>query len=149
MTLKSDTKFGEESTCCVFQNWHEEFDKFWPEHLKVSKKFPFNRLFFSKVYIVWAKKVQRSYLSWHWRVIQNLEANRLVLKLTWGIWQIFTRALESVKIGTLMGSFCPKLKIYELKIYRRVMCHDNEEWHDMRNLMNFDSSTRKSKKFAV
>ena len=39
----------------------------------------------------------------------------------------FTRALESVKIGTLMGSFCPKLKIYELKIYRRVMCHDNEE----------------------
>ena len=29
------------------------------------------------------------------------------------------------------------------------MCHDNEEWHDMRNLMNFDSSTQKSKKFAV
>ena len=29
------------------------------------------------------------------------------------------------------------------------MCHDNEEWHDMGNLINFDSSTRKSKKFAV
>ena len=29
-------------------------------------------------------------------------------KMTCGIWQIFTRALESVKIGTLMGSFCPK-----------------------------------------
>ena len=92
-----------------FENWHEEFDKFWPDHLKVSKKFPFNRLFLSKVYIVCAKRVQRSYLSWHWRVIQNLETNRLVvLKLTWGIWQIFTRALESVKIGTLMGTFCPK-----------------------------------------
>ena len=177
--------------------------------LESLKNIHFNGLLLSKVYIVWAKKVQRSYLSWHWRVIQNSERNRLnvcfkidmrtlinfdlstwkfqknfpligsfwvkyilfelkeyrgvtlksdtkfgdesacCFKLTWGIWQIFTRALESVKIGTLMGTFCPKQKIYELKIYRRVMCHDNEEWHDMRNLMNFDSSTQKSKKFAV
>ena len=49
-------------------------------------------------------------------------------KLTWGIWQIFTRALESLQNGTLMVSFCLKLKMYELKIYRGVMCHDNEEW---------------------
>ena len=39
----------------------------------------------------------------------------------------FTRALKSVKIGTLIGSFCPKQKMYELKIYRGVMDHDNEE----------------------
>ena len=38
-----------------------------------------------------------------------------------------TRALRSVKIGTLMGFFCPKYKIHELEIYRGVMCHDNEE----------------------
>ena len=44
-----------------------------------------------------------------------------------GIWQIFTRALKSLKIGTLMTSFCLKLKIYEVKIYREVMCHENEE----------------------
>ena len=49
-------------------------------------------------------------------------------KLTWGIWQIFTRALESLQIGTLMASFCLKLKMYELKIYRGVMCHGNAEW---------------------
>ena len=48
-------------------------------------------------------------------------------KMTCGIWQIFTRALESVKIGALMGSFCPKQKIQDLKTYRGVMCHDNEE----------------------
>ena len=30
------------------------------------------------------------------------------LEMTWGISQIFTRALESVKTETLMGSFCPK-----------------------------------------
>ena len=30
------------------------------------------------------------------------------LKNNKGIWQIFTIALESDRIGTLMGSFCPK-----------------------------------------
>ena len=49
------------------------------------------------------------------------------LKKDMRIWQIFTRALESVKIGTLMGSFRPKKKRYDLKIYREVMCHDNEK----------------------
>ena len=49
-------------------------------------------------------------------------------KLTLGMWQIFTRALESLQIGALMASFCLKLKMYEAKIYRGVMCHDNEEW---------------------
>ena len=33
----------------------------------------------------------------------------------------------SLKIGTLMGSFYPNQKMYELKIYRGVLCHDNEE----------------------
>ena len=31
----------------------------------------------------------------------------------------------SLKIGSLMGSFYPKWKMYELKIYRGVFCHDN------------------------
>ena len=39
----------------------------------------------------------------------------------------FTRALESLKIGILMGSFNPKLKKYELKIHRGVICQGNEE----------------------
>ena len=30
------------------------------------------------------------------------------LKMTWGISEIFTRALQSVKIETLMGPFRPK-----------------------------------------
>ena len=33
----------------------------------------------------------------------------------------------SLKIGTLMGSFYPKQKMCELKIYRGVLRHDNEE----------------------
>ena len=36
--------------------------------------------------------------------MQNLKKNwPAAWKMTWAIWQIFTRALESVKIGTLMG----------------------------------------------
>ena len=27
-----------------------------------------------------------------------------------------------------MGFFCPKLKIFELIIYKGVMCHENQEW---------------------
>ena len=34
---------------------------------------------------------------------------------------------ESLKIGTLMRSFYPKYKMYELKIYRGVLYHENEE----------------------
>ena len=33
----------------------------------------------------------------------------------------------SPKIGTLMGSFYSKQKMYERNIYRGVLCHDNEE----------------------
>ena len=44
-----------------------------------------------------------------------------------GIRQIFTRAIESLKIEILMGSFNPKKEKYELKIHRGVMCHENKE----------------------
>ena len=34
---------------------------------------------------------------------------------------------ESLKIGTFIGLFYPEMKMYELKIYRGVMCNDNGE----------------------
>ena len=33
----------------------------------------------------------------------------------------------SLKIGILMGSFYSKKKMYELKIQKGILCHDNEE----------------------
>ena len=53
-----------------FQKWHEEFGEFSPNHSNVQK-YHLDGLFLSKVYEVWAKKIQ-SYLSWHWTVMQNL-----------------------------------------------------------------------------
>ena len=34
---------------------------------------------------------------------------------------------ESLKVEIFIGYFYPKCKIYELKVYRGVMCHENEE----------------------
>ena len=75
--------------------------------------------------------------------------------MTGGIRQIFTRALESFKIGTLMGSFYPKQKIYELFVMK--MKNDaklGEELTyrfkiDMRNLTNFNWSTENFQKFTL
>ena len=97
--------------------------------LKSLKNLYFNGLLLIKVYNVWAKKIQRGYLSWHWRVMPNLKNNWIVLpKMTWRILQIFTRALQDMEIGTFMRSFYPKQKMYELKIYTGDMCHGNVEW---------------------
>ena len=66
--------------------------------LKSLKNLHFDWSLLCKVYNVWPKKVQRSYTSWHWRVMQNLKKNWLVVwKMKWGIWQLFTRALENPK----------------------------------------------------
>ena len=97
--------------------------------LESLKNLQFNGLLLTKVYNVWAKKVQGNYVWWHWRLIQNLKEKWLLLpKMTWGIWQIWTRALQGLKIRTFMGSFHQKWKLYDLKTYRGVMWHDNGQW---------------------
>ena len=74
--------------------------------LENLKNLHFNGLPLTKVYNVWPKKVQGSYVWWHWILMQNLKENWLLLsKMTWGIWEVFTRGLESLKIGILMGFF--------------------------------------------
>ena len=135
----------------------------------------FDRLLLSKVYKVSAKTEQKSYVSWHWRVIcfktdknlvnfdlstqksqkfalwlipltltyksteelpfMALKSNAkfdekwlVIWKMTSRIWQIFGGTLESVNVGTFMGSFCSKYNMHELKCYREVMCSDTEEW---------------------
>ena len=100
-----------------FQNWHKEFDEFWPQNSKVSKIYTFMGCFWPN-YIMFELKKYRGVMfnctqDWYkiWR-----KTDLCFQKCTWGIWQIFTRALESLQIGTLMASSCLKLKGYELKI---------------------------------
>ena len=75
MTMKNYTKFEEELTC-HFKVDMRNLTNFDRSTLN-SKKFHFNGVLLSKVYIVWGKKVQTSYLSWKWRGMQNLEWNQL------------------------------------------------------------------------
>ena len=78
------------------QNWYEEFDKFWPKHLKNSKNYTLMGWFWRKYIMFELKKVQRSYLWWHWRLVQNLKENWLVLsKMTQRIWQILVHMLKN------------------------------------------------------
>ena len=75
------------------------------------------------------KKVQKSYISWHWRVIQSLKKNGLVVSnMTWRIWWILMRAVASLKICPLMCYFCQKHIISEPKNYRGVLCHNTKKW---------------------
>ena len=55
------------------QNWHEEFDKFWPEHLKISKIFTLKGCFWPKYIMFEPKKVQRIYVWWYWILVQNVK----------------------------------------------------------------------------
>ena len=95
-----------------FGKWHEEYGKFSPEHLKVSKLGLWWDPLIPSRRSMSLKFTQRSYASWHWRMMQNLKRNWFVIsKLTWGIWLILTRALESLKNFHFNGLFLNKIYI--------------------------------------
>ena len=92
---KSDAKFEKKSDL-LFEKWHEEFGKFSQEHSKVLKSGLWWDLFVQSRKCI-SLNLQRSYVSWQWKMIQKLKRNWIVvLKLTWGIWRILTRAFDSL-----------------------------------------------------
>ena len=119
MTLKSDAKFEEKLTLGS-KNDMRNLVNFNASSGK-SENLHFDVLLLSIAYKVSAKKV-KNYLSWHWRVIQTLKKNWLsVWKITWRILVNLMPAVESLKICTLMGYFCRKYVMFELKKYWGVV----------------------------
>ena len=53
------------------QNWHEGFHEFWPVHSKISKICTLMGCFWPNYMVLELKNVQRSYIWWHWRLMQN------------------------------------------------------------------------------
>ena len=115
----------------------------------------FDWLLLFKAYKVLDEKVQKSYVSWHWRVVQSLKKNwLLVTKITWEIWWILMRALANLKFCTLMYYLSRSCIIFDPKKVHRssVITLKNDAKfeqeltcalkHDVRNLANFDT-TRK------
>ena len=69
MALKGDAKFKEKLTC-GFKYDVRNLVNFHPTTQKSKNFTPMGYL--CPKYEVWAKKIQRSYLSWHWTMMQNL-----------------------------------------------------------------------------
>ena len=85
------------------RNWLVVFKLTWGTlDPSTQKKLCFNWLLVTKVYNVWAMKVQRTYLSWHWRVMQ--------------IWRKIDSRFE--KWHDKFGQFSPKhLKVSKLGLW--------------------------------
>ena len=111
-----------------FQNWHEEFHEFWPKHLKVSKMFILMCSFWAK-YLLFELKKYRGV------IFQETEEGYTI----WGRidspcqnWhkefdKFWPEGSKVSKIFPLMGSLWAKLILFELKKYRGVIFHENEE----------------------
>ena len=132
--------------------------------LESLKKLRFNRHLLGKVYIAWAKMVHRSYLSWHWRVMQNLKKKT---DLWFGKWyEEFGKFLpEHSKVSKLerwWDPFIRSKKCMSLKFTKEscVMTVKNDAKNMERNWLAvskltwgiwriFDPSNRKSQKLAL
>ena len=105
-----------------FQNWHEEFDKFWPKYLKVSKIFILMFSFWAK-YILFELKeyrgvifrgIEEGYKIWR-GIDLSFQNRRKEFNKFW------TEHSKVSKNFTLMDSFWAKYILFELKKYRGVV----------------------------
>ena len=129
--------------------------------LKSLKNLQFDRSLSCKVYNVWFKKVQRSYLSWQWRVkiwgktdlwfgklheefgkfwSEHFKFSKLVLS-----WDPFVQSTKCMSYK-LREEFCVMILNNDEKSEEELTCHFKT---DIRNLTNFDSSTWKSQTFTI
>ena len=106
MTLKSDAKF--KKNWLVISNMTSEIWWVFTQILK-SLKILLRWVLFVQSIKVWDKKIQRSYLLWHWTVIRNLNKP----------WPCGFKT--GMKICNLMGSFCPKRNASGRKFQRNYM----------------------------
>ena len=103
MTLKSDAKLEEKLICCSKNDKNlVNFDL----STRNSWNFCFDSLLLSKVYNVWPKKKTEELCFMILKSDAKFE-EKLTCGLENDMKQIFTRALESLKIGALKGSFYP------------------------------------------
>ena len=109
-----------------FQSWHEEFDGFWSDHLKVSKNFILMGSFWAK-YMFELKKDREAILHETesrckiWRGIDLSFQN--CHKEFDKFWPEHSKVS---KMFILIGSFGARYILFELKKYRGVIFHATE-----------------------
>ena len=109
MALKIDIKFERKLTCAS-KNDMKNFANFHQSVIRKSEKLNFYWVFLSKIENVWAYNLQKSYVSWKWRMMQKLKKTWLVnSKLTGRTCWFFTRALENLKYLHFNGLLLTKV----------------------------------------
>ena len=92
----------------------QNLNKPWPCGFKNDMRnwvnFHYNTEMSEKLYFdgvkVLDEKVQIYYASWHWRVIESLKKNWLLIqKMTWGIWWILMQAVKFAKSALWCATF--------------------------------------------
>ena len=119
-----------------------------------SKVLHVDEFLLSRSYKVSAPKVQNSYLSWNWRMIQSLKKNWLVvLNMTLGIRWIFTQHRKVWKF-LFDVLFLPKVcKVWATKIHRSYISQTLnsdakfQKWHEKLGELSLEYS--KVWKFAL
>ena len=131
-------------------NFHASSRK--PENLH------FDKFFLSKSYKILNEKVQKIYVSWHWRVMQRLKKNWLpVPKMTWRIPWMLMRAVQIWKFELWCATFVESILCLSQKreeelcviitlkgdiIFKETLTGGLK--NDIRNLVNFHASSHKS-----
>ena len=141
-----------------FQNWHNKFDKFWPEHSKVSKISTLICSFWAKYLLIELKKYRGVFFreieewckiwretdlllgKWHEEFCKFSPEHLKVSKLElW--WDPFVQSRKGM-ILKFTEELCVMTMKYNAKFEEELTFHFKT---DMRNLTNFDSITQKSK----
>ena len=124
--------------------------RIFTQALESVKDLHFNGFLATKVYNVKAKKVQRSYLSWHWRVMQNLKKTDLWFEKWHEEFGKFSPEHFKVsKLGLWWNSFVQSRKCMSLKFTEElcVMTMKNDMTWGIWWILT--RATRKFKKFAL
>ena len=90
-----------------FQNWHQEFDKFWPEHSKVSKIYTLMGSFWTK-YIMFELKKYRGVMFGDTEYWCKTGRKTDFYFPEWH--EIFTRALQKSQNWDFCGIFLSKVE---------------------------------------
>ena len=115
-------------TDLLFQKWHDKFGKFWPKHSTVSKV---SLVPIVQSINVWPKKVQKSYLSWPWRMIQNLKKTNLWFEKWYGELGKFSPEHSKVSVLRLWwGPYVQSRECMSLKLTKELW---QWQWRMMQN----------------
>ena len=145
----------------LFQNWHEKFDEFWPEHSKISKSFILMGCFWREYIIFelnkyrgvmfdgteyWCKFGWKNDLccqKWYEEFGKFSPEHSEISKLgLW--WDLFIQIIKCMNLK-FTGELYVMTRNEDAKIEGDLTCQFQI---DARNLTKFDQSTQKSQKFA-